>query len=83
MKDIYEFSDWKISKENCNIGPQTEAILLVFYDMPCFFSRTELELFLGFKSPNHNVVGALTKMVKKRLLVKTTDKVEIEICKCV
>jgi hypothetical protein len=76
MKEIYEFSDWKITKENCNIGPQTEAILLVFYNMPCFFSRTELELFLGYKSPNHNVDGALTKMVEKRLLVKTTNKVK-------
>jgi hypothetical protein len=55
MKEFYKFSDWKITKENRNIGPQTEAILLVFYDIPCFFSRTEHELFLGYKSPNHNV----------------------------
>jgi hypothetical protein len=30
MKEYYEFSDWKSTKEKCNIGPQTEAILLVF-----------------------------------------------------
>jgi hypothetical protein len=61
MKEYYEFSDWKSTKDNHNIGPQTEAILLVFYDIPCFFSQTELEFFLGYKSPNHNVVyGALT-----------------------
>jgi hypothetical protein len=79
MKEFYEFSDWKITKENRNIGPQTEAILLVFYGIPYFFSRTELELFLGYKSPNHNVDGALTKMVEKRLPVKTTNKVKTEI----
>jgi hypothetical protein len=79
MKDWYDFSDWKSIKDNHNTGPQTEAILLVFYDIPCFFSQTELELFLGYKSPNHNVDGALTKMVGKRLLVKTTNKVKTEI----
>jgi hypothetical protein len=78
MKNWYGFSDWKSTKDNRNIGPQTEAILLVFYDIPCFFSQTELELFLGFKSPNHNVDGALSKMVEK-MLVKSTDKVGTEI----
>jgi chromosome segregation ATPase len=47
IKEYYKFSDWKSTKDNRNIGPQTEAILLVFYDRPCFFSQTELELFLG------------------------------------
>jgi hypothetical protein len=51
MKTWYKFSQWKSTKDNRNIGPQTEAILLVFYDIPCFFSRTELKLFLGYKSP--------------------------------
>jgi hypothetical protein len=37
MKTYYEFSDWKSTKDTCNIGPQTEAILLVFYDIPYFF----------------------------------------------
>jgi hypothetical protein len=79
MKKFYKFADWKITKENHNIGPQTEAILLVFYNIPSFFSRTELKIFLGYKSPNQNVDGALTKMVEKRLLVKTTNKVKTEI----
>jgi hypothetical protein len=70
MKEYYEFSDLKSTEDNCNIGPQTEAILLVFYDIPCFFSRTELELFLGYKSPNHNVDRALTKMVEEKCLLK-------------
>jgi hypothetical protein len=78
MKEFYEFSEWKTTKENRNIGPQTEAILLVFYDIPCFISRAELKLFLGYKSPNHNVDGAITKMVKKLLLVKATNKVRTE-----
>jgi hypothetical protein len=56
MKTWYKFSEWKSTDNNRNIGPQTEAILLVFFfDIPCFFSRTELEVFLGYKSPNHNV----------------------------
>jgi hypothetical protein len=64
MKDWYNYSNWKSTKstkDNRNIGPQTGAILLVLFDISCFFSRTELEVFLGYKSPNHNVEGALTK----------------------
>jgi hypothetical protein len=75
MKKYYEFSDCKSTKDNCNIGPQTEAILLVFYDIPCFFSQMELEVFLGYVSPNHNEDGALIKMVEKEMLVKATNKV--------
>jgi hypothetical protein len=72
MKPYYEFYNWKSTKstkDNRNIGPQTEAILLVFYDIPCFFSQTELEDFLGYVSPNHNVDGALIKTVEKEMLV--------------
>jgi hypothetical protein len=47
MKTWYKFSEWKSTNNNHNIGPQTEAILLVFFDIPCFFSRMELEVFLG------------------------------------
>jgi hypothetical protein len=75
MKTYYKFSDWKSTKETCNIGPQTEAILLVFYDIPCFFSQMELEVFLGYVSPNRNVDGALVKLVEKEMLVKATNKV--------
>jgi hypothetical protein len=70
MKIWYKFSEWKSTKDNRNIGPQTEAILLVFYNLPCFFSRTEFGLFLGYKSPNHNVDGALTKMLEEKCLSK-------------
>jgi hypothetical protein len=75
MKKYYEFSDWKSTKDNCNIGPQTEAILLFFYNIPCFFSQPELKVFLGYVSPNHNVDGALIKMVEEEMLVKATNKV--------
>jgi hypothetical protein len=75
MKTYYEFSDWKSTKDSRNIGPQTEAILLVFYDIPCFFSQMELEVFLGCVSPNHNVDGALIKMAEKEMLVRATNKV--------
>jgi hypothetical protein len=60
MKAFYDYTEWKTIKENCNIGSQTEAILCVFFDLPCFFSRTELQVFLGKKSPHHNIDGALT-----------------------
>jgi hypothetical protein len=82
MKDWYNYSNWKSTKstkDNRNIGPQTEAILLVLFDIPCFFSQTELEVFLGYKSLNHNVDGALTKMVEEKMLVKATNKVGTEV----
>jgi hypothetical protein len=79
MKTWYKFSEWKSTNNNCNIGPQTEAILLVLFDIPCFFSWTELEVFLGHKSPNHNVDGALTKLGEETMLVKATNKVGTEV----
>jgi uncharacterized protein YoxC len=79
MKTWYNFSEWKSTNNNRNIGPQTEAIILVLFDIPCFFSRTELEVFLGYKSPNHNIDGALTKMVEEKMLVKATNKVGTEV----
>jgi hypothetical protein len=78
MKKYYELPNWKSTKstkDNRNIGPQTEAILLVFYTIPCFFSQTELDVFLGYVSPNHNVDGALIKMVEEEMLVKASNKV--------
>jgi hypothetical protein len=79
MKNWYKFSEWKSTKDNRNIGPQTEALLLIFYNLPCFFSRTELKLFLGYKSPNHNVDGALTKMLEEKMLTKRINRVKTEI----
>jgi hypothetical protein len=48
------------------VGSQTEAILYVFYDIPCFFSKVELDPFLGAVSPNHNVGGALLKWYRQK-----------------
>jgi hypothetical protein len=62
MKTWYKFSEWKSTNNNRNIGPQTEAILLVFFDIP-----------------NHNVDGALTKMLEEKMLVKATNKVGTEV----
>jgi hypothetical protein len=82
MKDWYNYSNWKSTKstkDNRNIGPQTEAILLILFDIPCFFSRIELEVFLGYKSPNHNIEGALSKMVETKMLIIATNKVGTEV----
>jgi hypothetical protein len=80
MKTFYDYyTEWKTIKETRNIGPQTEAILCVFFNIPCFFSRAELRVFLGCKSPNHNVDEDLTKMVEERMIVKATNKVGTEI----
>jgi hypothetical protein len=79
VKTWYSFSEWKTTNNNRNIGPQTEAILLVLFDIPCFFSRSELEVFLGYESPNHNVDGVLTKMAEEKMLIKATNKVGTEV----
>jgi hypothetical protein len=82
IRKWYKYSNWKSTKstkDNRNIGPQTEAILLVFFNIPCFFSRTELEVFLGYKSPNHNIEGALSKMVETKMLILANNKVGTEV----
>jgi hypothetical protein len=79
MKEFYDYADWKMTRENRNIGSQMEVILCVFYNFPCYFSRTELKVFLGYKSPNHNVDGALLKMVQELMIFKTHNKVGTEI----
>jgi hypothetical protein len=48
---------------------------LPLFDLPCFFLQTELEVFLGHKSSNHNVEGALTKMVQERMILQANNKV--------
>jgi hypothetical protein len=79
MKAWHKFSEWKTTNNSRNIGPQTEAILLVLFNIPCFFSRMELEVFLGYTSPNHNVIGAVTKMVEEKMLIIATNKVGTEV----
>jgi hypothetical protein len=69
----------EIQQRNSQHWPSDGGHSLFFFDIPCFFSRAELEVFLGYKSPNHNVDGAFTKMVEEHMLVKATNKVGTEI----
>jgi hypothetical protein len=66
------------NKDNRLVGSQTEAILYVFFDIPCFFSKFELENFLGVIPPNHNVGGALLKMLEAGMIIKTKNKIDTE-----
>jgi topoisomerase IA-like protein len=80
MKEWFEYQTWvhPDTNETRLVGPQTEAILYVFFDIPCFFSRAELENFLGVKALNHNVGSALLKMVEAKMIIKTKDKINTE-----
>jgi hypothetical protein len=49
MKTYYKFSDWKSTKDTRNIGPQNEAILLVFFNIPCFFFTDGTRSFLRIR----------------------------------
>jgi hypothetical protein len=48
MKEWFEYQTWvhPCNKETRLVGTQTEAILYIFFDILCFFSKVELELFL-------------------------------------
>jgi hypothetical protein len=76
MKAWFNYQDWvhPDTNETRLVGSQTEAILYAFFDIPCFFSKVELELFLGVKALNHNVGGALRKMVQAQMIVMATDR---------
>jgi hypothetical protein len=76
MKAWFNYQDWvhPDTNESRLVGSQTETILYVFFDIPFFFSRAELELFLGVKALNHNVGGALHKMVQAQMIVMATDR---------
>jgi hypothetical protein len=76
MKAWFNYQDWvhPDTNETRLVGSQTEAILYVFFNIPCFFSRAELELFLRVKALNHNVIGALRKMVQAQMIVMETDR---------
>jgi hypothetical protein len=75
-KAWFNYQDWvhPDTIETRLVGSQTEAILYVFFNIPCFFSKVELELFLGVVSPNHNVGGALLKMAQVEMIVMATDR---------
>jgi hypothetical protein len=76
MKAWFNYQDWVHpgTNETRLVGSQTEAILYVFFNIPYFFSRAELEFFLGVKALNHNVGGALRKMVQAQMIIMATDR---------
>jgi hypothetical protein len=80
MKEWFDYQTWVHPATNDTrlVGSQTEAILYVFFDILCFFSKVELELFLGVVSPNHNVGGALLKMVQAEMIIKTKNRIGTE-----
>jgi hypothetical protein len=80
MKEWFEYQTWvhPCNKETRLVGTQTEAILYVFFDIPCFFSKVELELFLGVISPNHNIGGALLKMLEAKMIIKKKNRIGTE-----
>jgi hypothetical protein len=75
MKACYEYKDWVhlSNKDKCLVGKQTEAILYLLYDLPCFFSKAKLEIFLGFAVNNHNVKGALECMIVSKMIICKKD----------
>jgi hypothetical protein len=52
-----------------------EVILYVFYDLPCFFSIAELEVFLGYRANKNNVAGALHLMEEVGMIIMWQDSV--------
>jgi hypothetical protein len=80
MKAWFDYQTWVHPATNDTrlVGTQTEAILYVFFDIPCFFSKVELELFLGVVLPNHNVGGVLLKMVQAEMIIKTKNRIGTE-----
>jgi hypothetical protein len=58
MKKSFEYEEAWVHPEtsdNRKVSIQTEAILYVIYDLPCFFSRAKLEVFLGYRANNYNI----------------------------
>jgi hypothetical protein len=80
MESSPQYQTWihPCNKEIRLVGTQTEAILYVFFNIPCFFSKVELENFLGVVSPNHNVGGALLKILEAKMIIKTKNRISTE-----
>jgi hypothetical protein len=76
MKAWFNYQDWVHPNtiETRLVGSQTEALLYIFLDIQSFFSRVKLELFLGVKALNHNVGGALRKMVQAQMIAMATNR---------
>jgi hypothetical protein len=76
MKAWYEYRDWvhPTNNKRCLVGKKMEAILYVLYDLPCFFSKAKLEIFLGVAINNHNVKRALQRMIERGMLICKRDR---------
>lgn len=60
-------------ESNVSLSSTIDAILYVFFDLPLFFSKVELETLLGCAPGNVHVTGALNKMLENEMIVKQCD----------
>jgi hypothetical protein len=67
------YFDYKSGESNVSLSSTIDAILYVFFDLPFFFSKDELETFLGYAPDNKHVTGALRKMAENEMIVKQGD----------
>jgi hypothetical protein len=69
MKTYFDYE----SESNVSLSSTIDAILYVFFDLPFFFSKDELETFLGYAPDNVHVTGALNKRLENEMIVKQGD----------
>jgi hypothetical protein len=70
MKTYFEY---ECKESNVSLSSTIDAILYVFFDLPFFFSKVELETLLGCAPGNVHVTGALNKMLEKAMIVKQCE----------
>jgi hypothetical protein len=63
------YSDYESEESNVSLSSTIDAILYVFFDLPFFFSKVELETFLGCAPGNVHVTGTLNKMLENEMIV--------------
>jgi hypothetical protein len=64
------YFDYASGESNVSLSSTIDAILYAFFDLPFFFSKDELETFLGYAPDNEHVTGSLNKMVENEMIVK-------------
>jgi hypothetical protein len=67
MKTYFES---ECEESNVCLSSTIDAILYVFFDLPFFFSKVELETLLGCAPGNVHVTGALNKKLENEMIVK-------------
>ena len=77
MQNRFNYEEMSFIKSTItrNIISQANGILFIFFDFPFFLSQKELEILLGYVSPNHNVSGALELMLENKILSFSTDSI--------